>query len=69
MPARLFPLRPQPDLNQAADGLSQSKSGLTSAPFLPQAWQTNCGSISDNLISSDHRAQASALSRVQWPHL
>jgi hypothetical protein len=43
-----------------ASVLFQLKSGRTSAPRLPQAWQTNRGSISDSLNSSG--CQWSALS-------
>jgi hypothetical protein len=36
--------------------LSQLKSGRTSAPRRPHRWQTNGGSRSDSLTSSDHRS-------------
>jgi hypothetical protein len=46
--------------------ISQSKFGRTSAPFVPQTWQVNRGSISDNRTSSGH---LSPLIAVQWLHL
>src|ERR1700720_194392 len=36
--------------------LSQSKSGLISAPLAPHAWQTNDSSRSDTRIWSGHRS-------------
>jgi hypothetical protein len=45
---------------------SQWKFGRTSAPFVPQAWQVNRGSISDSRMSSGH---LSPLIAVQWLHL
>ena len=41
----------------SALGLSQSKSGLTSAPRAPHAEQMNLGSRSDSRTSSDHRSR------------
>jgi hypothetical protein len=46
--------------------LSQLKSGLMSAPRLPQLWETNRDSISDNRTLS---GQLSELSIFQWQHL
>jgi hypothetical protein len=43
--------------------LVQLKSGHTSAPRLPQAWQTNRPSMSDSLTSS---GQWSALTAIKW---
>jgi hypothetical protein len=40
-----------------------SQSGLISAPRIPQAWQTNLGSMSNSLNSSGQR---SAGSRTRW---
>ena len=36
--------------------LYQSKSGLTSAPRAPHAWEVNLGSRSDRRTSSGHRS-------------
>jgi hypothetical protein len=47
-------------------GLSQLKSGRTSAPRLPQALHTKRGSISDSRISSGHR---SPFIVTRWLHL
>jgi hypothetical protein len=46
--------------------LAFGKSGLTSAPCLPHALQTNDHSISDSLTSSGHR---SVFMVVEWLHL
>jgi hypothetical protein len=45
----------------SAPGLSQWKSGGTSAPRLPQAEQVKRGSISDNRTSSRHRSPLIAM--------
>jgi hypothetical protein len=42
--------------------LDQLKSGLTSAPRLPQAWQISRASMSDSLTSS---GQASLLIAIE----
>jgi hypothetical protein len=49
-----------------AAGLSQSKSGRTSAPRLPQAPHVKRGSISESLTSSGHLL---ALIATKWLHL
>jgi hypothetical protein len=45
---------------------SRPKSGRTSAPFRPQAWQVNSGLMSDSRTSSGH---LSPLIAVPWLHL
>jgi hypothetical protein len=44
--------------------LSQLKSGRTSAPRLPHAWQMNLGSRSDSLKPAGHRSAFTALRDV-----
>jgi hypothetical protein len=39
----------------------QLKFGRTSAPFWPQAWQVNSGSISGRRMLSDHRSALIAI--------
>jgi hypothetical protein len=46
-------------------GLFQLKSGLTSAPRLPQAAQTKRGSISDSRTSSGQRSAFIAMLWLQ----
>ena len=48
----------------SAPGLSQSKLGRMSAPRLPQAEQTKCGSRSESLASSGQQPALTAMDRV-----
>jgi hypothetical protein len=55
----------RPDNLARRASCSQSKFGRTSAPFRPQVWQVNSGSISESRTSSDH---LSPLIATEWLH-
>jgi hypothetical protein len=59
-------LSPEEHLLVSAPDLSQRKSGLTSAPRLPHAEQTNRASISDSRTSSGHWSALIAIEWLQW---